>query len=132
MSEDSILVMTIKADTKYLIVTGRDGAVTDHTDLADQGKPIINYDRHHLRSYEGSMSACIHNIYFQPKTHRIKFSDLCKYVDIPFPILRASCVAGSFWGIPLNEAGVEELRSTGHKIPLMSDTLVNGKEKKHG
>lgn len=125
--EQTVLVMTIATaeDGEFMLVTDADGIVIDHTEYADAGDPIIDYDRKHLQSYEGSMSACVHNILFQPMTHRVSFGELKTLVDIPFQIYTIANVAGRFNGIRLNAEGVK-LRERGHEVPLMSKALAEG------
>jgi hypothetical protein len=70
------------------------------------------YNASHRRSYEASMSACIHAIEFDPRVH--VFADeaafkarLAEIAPFPYPVESVSSISGHYLGIRLQpEAGI--------------------------
>ena len=78
------------------------------------------YQRHHMRSYEGSMSACINSIQFQRKLVLFKSMDAVKAVlnKPPYRLTSFSGVSGSAYGIYVREDKVKALEARG-KTPAL-------------
>jgi len=74
--EPKVLVLVCKAQTKQVfIMANDDGTVRGFTDERQARNCWRrSYDAAHARSYEGSMSACIHFMFFQPRI--VRFKDL--------------------------------------------------------
>lgn len=73
------------------------------------------YNRKHAQNYEGSMSACIHFIMFQPSIHELRdmeeLNELIKNVDGMAEPVSLSCVAGSVMAFPGTDAAMKAWES---------------------
>lgn len=84
------------------------------------------YNRKHRSSYEGSMSACIHYISFQPRviqvpgdTEEERLEFLKSQVDLPASLMTFSNVSGRMQGVPLSAEKGLALYETGTSPDLM-------------
>mgnify|MGYP006919316780 CR=1 FL=1 len=73
------------------------------------------YNRNHMRSYEGSMSACVHFIMFQPTIHKLRdmdeLNELVVNVDGMAEPISLSCVAGRVMAFPGTAKALEAWNS---------------------
>lgn len=125
MSEH-FFVALIKTEQHISFLTN-DGVVQGWTSLRDALAYWTNgYKRKHGSSYEGSMSACIHYISFQPRvieipgdTEEERLEFLNSQVDLPASLMTFSNVSGRIQGVPLSAEKGPALYETGTSPDLM-------------
>lgn len=89
---DEVFIVAAETDEEEIVVAGYE--------TLEEGQKIWsgNYNRSHLRSYESSMSACMHSIMFQPRIHELvnvkELQKLVKNEDGFAMPVSLSCVAG--------------------------------------
>lgn len=105
-------VVIVLYDGTYSLMTDHEGVVVGYTSEAKALASFEDaYERKHRQSYEGSMSACIHSLFFQPSVITIRGTeDLEPLVkrdeDGTVGLAEMRTVAGSMTGLVLNlEAG---------------------------
>lgn len=105
-------VVIVLYDDTYSLMTDHEGVVVGYpSELEAIASFEDTYERKHRQSYEGSMSACIHSLFFQPSVITIReVADLEPLVkrneDGSVGLASMRTVAGSMTGLVLNlEAG---------------------------
>ena len=110
--------------TGYYLMTDSDGNVTS---FASSVKAVRHfeggYKRKHAQGYEGSMSACINSLFFQPAAISGSLADLGKLVvrseDGRMSLSRLSHVSGTMYGIPCKPDEAATLWEAGDKPALI-------------
>lgn len=120
-------VLLIKAGdpTAYYLKTDREGMVSAFKSVAKAvGHYEEGYNRKHAQGYEGSMSACINNMFFQPSAISMTLEDLGKLVerdaDGVMHLTRLSHVSGFMIGIPCKLDEAAKLWQKGRKPRVIS------------
>lgn len=109
----------------YYLMTDREGMVSGFKSVADAvGHFEAGYNRKHAQSFEGSMSACINSMFFQPSAISMTQEDLGKLVerdaDGVMHLSRLSHVSGFMNGIPCKLEEAAKLWEKGRKPRIIS------------
>jgi hypothetical protein len=120
-----VLLVKAGTPTAYYLKTDREGMVSAFKSVADAvGHYEVGYNRKHAQGFEGSMSACINSMFFQPAAISMTLEDLGKLVerdaDGVMHLSQLSHVSGFMSGIPCKLAEAEKLWQKGSKPRLIS------------
>ena len=86
-----------------ILFVNKDGSFQGSEKLKEALECMPNYKNNHARSYESSMSACIHWMSFNPKVYKFEsMEELAKHLDGKTS-KRYSNIAGSVVGAPLKK-----------------------------
>lgn len=112
-----------QAERAHLLMTSHDGSIEAFaTEQEAMDFFTKGYNRSHQRSYQGSMSACIHYIFFQPVIVRFDSDTALKAAleGPPYSLVTAHNIAGSMCGFQLKEEAVTLLKTQGTSVKLIS------------
>jgi hypothetical protein len=99
-----------------LFVNKDDGSFQGSENYEEAKKCLPNYSENHSRSYESSMSACIHWMSFNPKIYRFEsIQEMAKILDGD-TFKRYSNISGSVYGVPLKSDYEPEIVGQGKLI----------------
>ena len=121
----SLVIVFVKTDNKVLLLTDQKGAVSANVSSVEDvvGYYERQYNKNHERSYESSMSACIHSLHFQ---YSVVAFDSEEALRAALPktgsLFSVRSVAGGVTGLDMGEAGVA-LWESGAKPRLISPAL---------
>lgn len=104
----------IEIDKKFILLTNPDGVVSGF-ESEKQGCNSFEqaYNRGHARGYEGSMSACIHFIFYQPSiVYFTNIEAVKKILKDPIILISSWSAAGSMYGL---QCKVKEARTLWNK-----------------
>lgn len=119
------LLIKAGTPTAYYLMTDREGMVSAFKSVAEAvGHFETGYNRKHAQGYEGSMSACINSMFFQPAAISMTLEDLGKLVerdaDGVMHLSRLSHVSGFMNGIPCKLDAAAKLWQKGSKPRVIS------------
>lgn len=108
----------------YYLVAERDGAVsvTEGSDASVKGVED-SYNRFHNRGYESSMSACVHDIFFQPAIIPIPDSidELKLLLDMDAGLHKLHNISGSYYGWKIKPEVAKQFLERQIRPRLISD-----------
>lgn len=123
MEESQVVIAMYKADDGYFIMLNDDGnSIAGFTSEEDGCKQFTDsYDRKHMQSHEGSMSACLHYIMFHPviiTTSEAEIKKACG--EPPYSTFQHRCVAGTMRGMVTTEEFGKALYEKGRSPSLIT------------
>lgn len=117
----SATIISGSNDDKYLMCD-KDGTILVKENPDDAVRDVEDsYNRNHGRGYEASMSACVHNIFFQPTIVQIS-EDLVEVATllVDMSISHLGHISGHYHGRKLKKEAADELLKTSIKPRLIS------------
>lgn len=111
----------VEVDKKFILMTDKDGVVSGF-ESERQGCESFEraYDRGHSRGYEGSMSACLHFVFYQPSIVYFANTEAVKKIlKEPIVLISSWSAAGSMYGLQCKVKETKAIWNKGTKPKLI-------------